>query len=91
MAMEMALFEGEERLALEGELEHLLEAWREAEEIAEISDNLIEPKGWEAFRVRVTAASQAAAGEEPPTVRRDNLGSMGSGGGSPSSHPDAGG
>jgi len=66
LAMEMALFEGEERRALEGELDRLVEAWREAEEIAAISDNLIIPKGWEALKADVKAA-----GEEPPSTLSD--------------------
>jgi len=62
LAMEMALFQDEERRAMEGELERLTEAWREAERIAEISDNHLEPKGWQAFRARVKAA-----GSRPPS------------------------
>jgi hypothetical protein len=61
MAMEMALFEEEERRALEGELERLEAAWREAEELAAISDDLLPPEGWEAFRAHVRAS-----GEPPP-------------------------
>ncbi|MBT8396804.1 MAG: hypothetical protein HKO65_05750 [Gemmatimonadetes bacterium] len=64
LAMEMALFESEERRALEGELERLVEAWREAEEIAAISDNLILPKGWEAFKAEV----RASGGQTPSTL-----------------------
>jgi len=56
VAMEMALFEVEERRAMEGELDRLVEAWREAEELAAISDNLILPKGWGAFREETKAA-----------------------------------
>ena len=41
LALEMALHEEAERRAIEGELELLEEAWREAEEIAAISDNLL--------------------------------------------------
>jgi hypothetical protein len=40
LALEMAMHEETERRALEGELEVLAEAWREAEEIAEIADGL---------------------------------------------------
>jgi hypothetical protein len=58
LGMEMALFEGEERRALEGEMERLVEAWREVEELAAISDSLIEPRGWEAFRARARAAME---------------------------------
>ena len=43
LALEMALHEESERRAIEGELDVLLEAWREAEEIAGISDNLFIP------------------------------------------------
>ncbi len=64
MAMEMALFEAEERRALEGELERLEQAWREAEEMAAISDNLIIPAGWDALR----AGAKAAGEKTPPTV-----------------------
>jgi hypothetical protein len=40
LALEMALHEEQERRALEGELHALEAAWREAEEIAAIADNL---------------------------------------------------
>jgi len=40
LALEMAAHEETERRALEGELEHLEMAWREAEEIAAIADRL---------------------------------------------------
>jgi hypothetical protein len=43
LALEMALHEESERRALEGELELLLEAWREAEELAGIADRLALP------------------------------------------------
>ena len=45
----MALHEEQERRALEGELWLLERAWEEAEEIAEISDNLFLPEGTEDF------------------------------------------
>jgi hypothetical protein len=45
LAMEMALHEERERRALEGELELLEEAWRQAEEIASIADDLVLPPG----------------------------------------------
>jgi len=64
LAMEMALFESEERRALEGELERLTVAWREAEELAAISDNLILPSGWEGFRARAKAVKEVV----PPEV-----------------------
>jgi len=43
LALEMALHEEAERRALEGELAQLEEAWKEAEEIAGIADNLLLP------------------------------------------------
>ncbi|HKS06838.1 MAG TPA: hypothetical protein VJR92_11030 [Gemmatimonadaceae bacterium] len=43
LALEMALHEESERRALEGELAQLEKAWRDAEEIAGISDNLTVP------------------------------------------------
>lgn len=63
LAMEMALFQEEERRAMEGELGRLKEAWKEAERIAEISDGLLEPQGWQAFRARAKAAR-----ERPPST-----------------------
>ena len=49
LALEMALHEEQERRALEGELWLLQAAWREAEEIAGISDNLLVTEDAEAF------------------------------------------
>jgi len=49
LALEMALHEEQERRALEGELWLLEKAWREAEEIADISDKLFLPEGAEEF------------------------------------------
>lgn len=43
LAIEMALHEEQERRAMEGELTALEAAWREAEEIAKIADNLFTP------------------------------------------------
>ena len=45
LALEMAAHEEQERRALEGELAELERAWREAEEIAEIADDLLLPAG----------------------------------------------
>ncbi|CAN5221586.1 hypothetical protein BH20GEM2_BH20GEM2_10660 [soil metagenome] len=45
LALEMAAHEEQERRALEGELAMLEAAWREAEEIAAISDDLLVPAG----------------------------------------------
>ena len=49
LALEMALHEEQERRALEGELWILEQAWKEAEEIAAIADNLLLPAGTDAF------------------------------------------
>jgi len=43
LALEMMTHEDDERRALEGELAALEERWKEAEEIAEISDNMFLP------------------------------------------------
>ncbi|MEZ4585139.1 MAG: hypothetical protein R2909_01905 [Gemmatimonadales bacterium] len=48
LALEMALHEESERRAIEGELEILEEAWREAEVIAAIADNMFVPAEVEA-------------------------------------------
>jgi len=48
LAVEMALHEEHERRALEGELFLLEQAWKEAEVVAAISDNLLLPEGTEA-------------------------------------------
>jgi hypothetical protein len=47
LAVEMALHEEQERRALEGELFLLQQAWKDAEEIAGISDTLLLPEGTE--------------------------------------------
>jgi len=44
LALEMAAHEEQERRALEGELATLEAAWKEAEEIAEIADNMFLPR-----------------------------------------------
>jgi hypothetical protein len=43
LALEMAAHEDTERIALDGELARLADAWREAEEIAAIADSLLLP------------------------------------------------
>ena len=51
LALEMALHESTERVAMEGELAGLEAAWREAEEVAAIADDLVLPAPVrEAFR-----------------------------------------
>lgn len=52
LALEMAVHEEDERRALEGELWRLERAWRDAEEIAAISDDLLLPKGTAEFVAR---------------------------------------
>jgi hypothetical protein len=49
LAIEMALHEEQERRALAGELLELEAAWRQAEEIANIADNLLVPEETEQF------------------------------------------
>ena len=49
LALEMALHEEQERRALQGELKALEAVWKQAEEIAEISDNLLLPEGTDEF------------------------------------------
>ena len=49
LALEMVLHEEQERRALEGELAQLEQAWREAEEIAAIADNLLLPEHTDEF------------------------------------------
>ena len=48
VALEMAAHEESERRALEGELAERATAWRDAEEIAAISDDMFLPPGIEA-------------------------------------------
>ncbi|MDE2764777.1 MAG: hypothetical protein OXQ94_17080 [Gemmatimonadota bacterium] len=49
LALEMALHEEQERRALEGELWLLEQAWRDAEELAAISDDLLLPEAAQDF------------------------------------------
>lgn len=51
LALEMSMHEEAERRALEGELDLLRDAWREAEQIAAIADGLLDPPaGFERIR-----------------------------------------
>jgi hypothetical protein len=60
LAIEMVAPEATERAALDGELASLEEAWREAEEVAAIADNLFMPEGIiERLRGRFAATSRA--------------------------------
>jgi hypothetical protein len=54
LALEMTLHEEEERLAMQGELQALELAWRDAEEVAAIADDLLLP---EHVRARVSPPS----------------------------------
>ena len=65
LAVEMALHEEQERRALEGELWLLERAWKEAEEIAEISDSLLLPDGSEDF-IREHGERRSDGGRERP-------------------------
>jgi hypothetical protein len=53
LALEMAAHEEQERRALEGELALLETAWKEAEEVAAISDSLLLPTGVEEWMKRL--------------------------------------
>jgi hypothetical protein len=52
LALEMAIHEDAERLAAEGELAELERAWREAEEVAAIADNMFLPASVHDFIAR---------------------------------------
>jgi hypothetical protein len=53
LAIEMALHEEQERVALEGELAELEDAWREAEEIGAIADDMFLPSNIQQALVRL--------------------------------------
>lgn len=53
LALEMAVHEDAERRAMEGELWLLEQAWKNAEHLAAISDDLIKPPGWDALLRKV--------------------------------------
>lgn len=55
LAFEMALHEESERRAMDGELEDLERAWRDAEEIAKIADDMFVPASIDAARERLRA------------------------------------
>ena len=67
LALEMALHEEAERRAMEGELAALELAWKEAEEIAAISDNLFLPGSVVESLAKLRGAKPA--GEEPAEPR----------------------
>lgn len=53
LALEMAVHEEAERRAMSGELWLLEQAWKNAEHIAAISDDLLNPPGWDALLRKV--------------------------------------
>jgi len=63
LALEMALHEEAERRALEGELAVLERAWREAEEIAGISDDLLTPPSVSASVERLRSGGRLEPGD----------------------------
>jgi len=65
LALEMALHEEQERRALAGELVELELAWRQAEEIAAIADNLLVPPEHEA-RIQRFRDQGRGAPDSPP-------------------------
>jgi hypothetical protein len=56
LALEMATHEESERRALEGELYLLEEAWKQAEEVAAIADDMFLPASVDADLARLRAA-----------------------------------
>ncbi len=64
LALEMALHEEDERRALEGELWRLEQAWREAEEIAAIADDLLLPEGTAGFLDLHSGQDDGSSGTE---------------------------
>lgn len=68
LALEMALHEESERVALEGELAPLLAAWREAEQIAGIADRLLVPPAVEA-RLNTMQSDRGARARHDDSTR----------------------
>jgi hypothetical protein len=71
LAVEMATQEEAERRAMEGELEVLEEAWRQAEEIAGIADNLLIPKSIEEM---LREEKRKAGGDPGPMPEEEDEG-----------------
>ena len=63
LALEMALHEEQERRALDGELKGLELAWRSAEEVAAIADDLLLP---ESVRTKMSTAEEQRGGADSP-------------------------
>ena len=57
LALEMALHEEAERRAMEGELQQLEDAWKDAEEIAAIADNMFLPSSFDSVLKRMKGGS----------------------------------
>lgn len=70
LALEMALHEEQERLAMEGELWRLERAWESAEEIASISDDLLLPETARDFLKSHGEGGQSESGERTDRVRQ---------------------
>ncbi|MGH7625245.1 MAG: hypothetical protein ACREOJ_08000, partial [Gemmatimonadaceae bacterium] len=64
LALEMAVHEEDERLALEESMRPLEEAWREAESVAVIADDLLTPAAARAF----IATHRRGSADPDPTV-----------------------
>jgi hypothetical protein len=62
LALEMAVHEESEERALQGELEALELAWREAEAVARIADDLFVPEAVTEWLARYHARSGGASG-----------------------------
>ena len=62
LALEMAAAEEAERRAIEGELAELQRAWREAEEIAAIADDLLVPEHVEVWLARQRSLASGSSG-----------------------------
>jgi hypothetical protein len=73
LALEMALHEEQEMRALAGELVDLELAWREAEEIARISDNMFTPEGFDEILAEERSAHAAAAAAPAAAATDTNL------------------
>ena len=67
LALEMAVHEEQERRAMAGELAPLEQAWREAEEIAAIADDLLLPAsvGEQLDQLKARSTARAGAASNP--------------------------
>jgi hypothetical protein len=69
LALEMAAHEEQERRAMDGELAELERAWREAEEVAAIADDLLLPAavGERLDQLKGRSTARAGAASSPPS------------------------